>query len=120
VKREEKTKQQFRLFLRLCDQENLTGWVVEHKFHPFRKWRFDIAWPAHRVAIEVQGGTFAGGAHIRGKQYQADCEKMRAAVILCWSVLAYTTDEIKHHPYAAISDLRILLGKGGESHGNHG
>jgi len=32
--------------------------VVEHLFEVGRKFRFDFAWPAQRVALEVQGGLF--------------------------------------------------------------
>jgi hypothetical protein len=32
----------------------------EVKFHPTRKWRLDFAWPEWKVAIEYQGGLFAG------------------------------------------------------------
>lgn len=32
----------------------------EVKFHPSRKWALDFAWPEWKVAIEYQGGIFAG------------------------------------------------------------
>src|SRR5215475_3616350 len=30
----------------------------EFRFHPVRQWRIDFAWPAYRVAIEIDGGIF--------------------------------------------------------------
>lgn len=37
------------------------GMVREFRFHPKRMWRFDFAWPAQKVALEFQGGTFGRG-----------------------------------------------------------
>ena len=36
--------------------------VYEYKFHPTRRWRFDLAWPDKKVAVEVQGGIFVAAA----------------------------------------------------------
>jgi len=58
----------------------------EVRFHPDRKWRFDLAWPEFRIAIEVQGGLFVRGGHNRGAQIIRDQEKMRAALELGWLV----------------------------------
>jgi hypothetical protein len=38
----------------------------EHRFHPVRRWRFDAAFPARKVAVELDGGIFAAGRHTRG------------------------------------------------------
>jgi hypothetical protein len=32
--------------------------IREHRFAPPRRWRFDYAWPAHRLALEIEGGTW--------------------------------------------------------------
>lgn len=37
----------------------------EHRFHESRRWRFDYAWPEHRVALEVEGGVWTRGRHTR-------------------------------------------------------
>mgnify|MGYP006149714629 CR=1 FL=1 len=31
--------------------------VKEHKFHPKRKWRLDLAWPEEKLAVEIEGGA---------------------------------------------------------------
>lgn len=66
--------------------------VAEHEFHPERRWRFDIAWPDApiKVAIEIEGGTWAHGRHNRPAGYEADCEKYNAAVALGWRILRVT------------------------------
>lgn len=62
----------------------------ELTFHPTRKWRFDLAWPTRRLAVEVEGGTWSGGRHVRGKGYEGDIEKYNAAQALGWLVLRVT------------------------------
>lgn len=59
----------------------------EYKFHPTRKWRFDRAAPDLKLAIEIEGATFAQGRHTRGVGYSGDCEKYNAAALAGWTVL---------------------------------
>jgi very-short-patch-repair endonuclease len=58
--------------------------VEEHKFHPTRKWRFDYSLPAHKIAIEIDGGVYGGGRHNRGSGFINDCEKFNEATALGW------------------------------------
>lgn len=76
-----------------CDR---TGepWEAEYRFHPVRKWRFDRAFPAAKVAVEVDGGVWTGGRHVRPVGYQRDLEKLNAAVSLGWRVLRVTWKEV--------------------------
>jgi len=53
----------------------------------FHKFRFDFAWPKVKVCVEIDGGTFFGGAHVRGKGYQRDCIKNNLAQLEGWVVL---------------------------------
>ena len=71
------------------------GMLTQHAFHPTRKWRFDFSWPAFRLAMEVDGGTWIGGAHSRGSGIESDCEKLAAAVILGYRVMRATTNQVK-------------------------
>src|SRR5438105_684138 len=61
----------------------------EFQFHSSRRWRFDFAWYGHKVAAEVEGGSFIGG-HKRGKAYESDCEKANEAALSGWMVLRFT------------------------------
>lgn len=58
-------------------------------------WRFDLAWPDLMLAAEVDGATWAGGRHTRGKGYEGDCRKVNAATVLGWRVLRFTGDMVE-------------------------
>jgi very-short-patch-repair endonuclease len=63
------------------------GAVAEYKFHAGRKWRFDFAYPAMKIAVEIEGGTWSGGRHTRGSGYAEDANKYNHAAIDGWMVL---------------------------------
>jgi hypothetical protein len=65
-------------------QAGLPAPVFEHRFHPTRKWRLDIAWPEHLVYLEVDGGIWIKGGHNRGAQMKKDWEKRNAASGMGW------------------------------------
>jgi len=70
--------------------------VREHRFDEVRQWRFDFAWPDHRVGVEIHGGTWLGGkgAHSSGRGIQRDAEKSRAAQLQDWMVLPFTGADV--------------------------
>jgi hypothetical protein len=51
----------------------------EYVFATPRKWRFDFAWPAEMVAVEIEGGIYSQGRHVRPQGFIKDCEKLNAA-----------------------------------------
>lgn len=65
------------------------------RFHPTRRWRFDFAFRAAMVAVEVDGATWTGGRHTRGAGFQADCEKLNEAALAGWLVLRFTRGMIE-------------------------
>lgn len=85
----------------------------EFRFHPDRKWRFDFAWPDHKVAVEVEGGVFAGGRHNRGSGFVEDTVKYSAAAELGWCVLRYTEKHILNGE--AVQQIERVL-----AHGDNG
>jgi len=78
-----------------CKQLGLPAPELEHRFHPTRKWRFDLAWPDQMLAMEIDGGVYAEGRHTRGKGFEGDAEKLNEALILGWRVLRVTTGQVK-------------------------
>lgn len=83
-----------RLLSKLGSDRNWGPCIPEYVFHAERLWRFDYAFLAPQIAIEIDGGTWrkGGGAH-RGKGFLRDLEKSREAVILGWRVLRFTPQE---------------------------
>ena len=75
------------LFTALCRQHGLPQPVPEFRFHATRKWRFDFAWPEHRLALEVDGAIWTRGRHSRGSGIVAEHEKFNAAASEGWRVL---------------------------------
>lgn len=69
--------------------------VAEHRFHPTRLWRFDYAWPAEKIALEVEGGIWTGGRHINPAGFIADLEKYNAAAVLGWRIIRLTPNSIE-------------------------
>ncbi len=67
----------------------------EWKFHPTRDWRFDMAWPALKIAVEIDGGIWSSGRHVRGYGYEEDCIKMAEAYLLGWTVYRFSTGQVK-------------------------
>jgi len=69
-----------------CRDVGLPKAEREFMFHPKRKWRFDFSWPERMIAVEIDGGTYAQGRHVRPAGFRADCCKMNSAALLGWTV----------------------------------
>ena len=81
-------------FTTLCRSDWKEECVKELKFHPTRKWRFDYAIPAHKIAVEVEGGVWTGGRHTSPKGFLNDIEKYNTATLMGWRVFRTTPDEL--------------------------
>jgi very-short-patch-repair endonuclease len=81
--------------------------IREYRFHPSRRWRFDFAWPAAMLAVEVEGGSWIHGRHVRGRGFEADCEKYNVAVLLGWRILRFTPAMIESG--AALSAIEAVF-----------
>ena len=77
--------------------------VEELRFHPERMWRFDLAIPSQKIAIEYQGHGHSFGApkgeggkarhvgrHASVLGMAGDCEKFNAAASMGWTVICFT------------------------------
>lgn len=49
-------------------------------------WRLDFAWPKHRIALEVEGGVWSRGRHVRGGGYREDVRKYNALAANGWTL----------------------------------
>ncbi len=79
--------------------------VKEFVFHPTRKWRFDWAWPEHKIALEIDGGLFMNGRHSRGKGREEDYVKDFNALLLGWRVVRVSTGQMKTVGFCWVKSL---------------
>jgi hypothetical protein len=63
---------------------------AEVTFVEGRKWAFDFAYRSRRLGIEIEGGHWSGGRHVRGKGFEDDCRKYNAASLTGWRLLRVT------------------------------
>lgn len=84
---------------------------TEYRFHPERRWRFDYAWPAQQVALEVEGGVWSGGRHTRGAGFISDIAKYNSATLLGWQVYRCTPQTLAGADIGAT--LRVALSAAG-------
>ena len=90
----------------------------EYEFHEYRKWRFDFAHPESKVAIEVEGGVWSKGRHVRPQGFINDCSKYNAAAADGWLVFRLPAEFIRMSNCYEISK-RIHVNmkeKGNEEH----
>ncbi len=74
-----------------------------------RRWRVDFAFPEKKLAIEIEGGVWSGGRHVRGTGYSADLEKHNALAILGWRLLRFSTAMVENGT-AINTTLAMLAG----------
>ena len=96
--------------LHLCAGKGLRARL---KAARMQDWRFDLAWPTLRLAIEVDGGGWVSGRHSRGAGIESDCAKLSTAVSMGWRVLRVTPRQVKDG--RAVAWLEPLIGVRDES-----
>jgi len=95
---------------------------AEYKFHPTRKWRFDLAWPEQKVALEIEGGLYgvgkpcplckrrSVGAHTSIQRLKGDMKKYNAACSLGWRVLRVQPEDMTK--ISTVTLIKKTLGYG--------
>jgi very-short-patch-repair endonuclease len=78
----------------ICRADGLPMPVPEFRFDACRRFRFDWAWVPHKIALEVDGGVWAGGRHTRGAGFMKDQEKTNLAALHGWRVFRCTPQTI--------------------------
>ena len=59
-----------------------------------RKFRYDFAFLDHRIAVEVQGGTWVKSGHTTGGGIRRDCAKGNLAQLMGWRCFHFTAKMI--------------------------
>lgn len=95
-----KTSKLETLFAAQLAEAGLPEPIRQFRFHPKRRWRADFAWPAWKLLIEVDGGTWMkapdgrGVGHAHPTRYASDIDKLNAAALAGWTVLRCTDKHI--------------------------
>ena len=76
-------------------QLGIIGWEREHRFAPPRRFRFDFAFPALKLAVEIDGGLWGYGRHNRPAGMMKDNEKFNLAASLGWRILKFDTSKVR-------------------------
>jgi len=96
-----------RRFVRLLRRTHIVGWqanvVVSDHVGPIGE--IDIAFVAHRLAIEVDGRAW----HSAAERFQWDRTKQNRLVAAGWTVLRFTWDDITLRPEHVIATVRAAL-----------
>ena len=76
----------------------------EFKFHDKRKWRNDYLHRPTRTIIELDGGVYNGGRHVRPKGFIDDCVKLNEATMLGYFLIRIPTGFATEHYIGRIID----------------
>ena len=68
----------------------------EYRFDYSRKWRIDFAWPTllRPLAVEVEGGSYGRGRHVRPVGFRNDCRKYNSLAIAGWLLLRFDSSMV--------------------------
>ncbi|WP_040538852.1 DUF559 domain-containing protein [Mycolicibacterium tusciae] len=92
-----------RLLVRLLREAGIKGWRANHAVGGYK---VDVAFPAHMVAIEVDGWAFHSGAEV----FVKDRNRQNAIALLGWKVLRFTWFDLTEYPQRVIAEIKHALG----------
>jgi very-short-patch-repair endonuclease len=91
-----------RLLVRLLREAGITGWVLGHRLGPYA---IDLAFPAARVAIEVDGWAY----HVDPERFRNDRRKGNYITRTGWDLLRFTWHGLHYQPGESITEIRQTL-----------
>lgn len=91
-----------RLLVTILRDAGITGWVLGHPHGPHR---IDLAFPAARVAIEVDGWAW----HVDAERFRADRRKGNAITRGGWDLLRFTWHDLDGRPHEVLAEIRETL-----------
>lgn len=86
------------------------NWALETelRFHPSRRWRFDYAWPAGKIAVEYDGIMFGDASHSSLAGILRDAEKCNEAQAMGWRVFRANAKTVKDGSFFALIDAVLV------------
>jgi very-short-patch-repair endonuclease len=94
-----------RLLVAMLRDSGATGW---HCAFPAAGYLIDIAFPASRVAIEVDGWAW----HVDAERSQADKRRQNVLVRSGWTILRYTWHDLSSRPRAVLAEIAREVARG--------
>jgi very-short-patch-repair endonuclease len=91
-----------RLMFSILRDAGLTGW---ERGVPFQHWTIDVAFPAAKLAVEIDGWAW----HTDVDRFRADRHKGNALVGAGWQLLRFTWHDLVHRPDHVLAEIRAAL-----------
>ena len=91
-----------RLLVRLLREARIRGWVLGH---PHGEFRIDLAFPAAKVAVEVDGWAW----HVDVARFRGDRRKGNALVADGWTLLRFTWHDLTTEPARVVAQITHAL-----------
>jgi very-short-patch-repair endonuclease len=91
-----------RIVVTLLRDARMTGWRIGY---PVNGYDVDLAFPAYRVAIEVDGWAW----HSDVARFRHDRRRQNAIVLAGWTILRFTWHDVTERPAAVIAEIRMAL-----------
>jgi very-short-patch-repair endonuclease len=93
-----------RLLVRLLREAGIAGWVLGHQLGPYR---IDLAFPAQRVAVEVDGWAY----HVDPERFRNDRRKGNFITRSGWDLLRFTWHGLHTQPVETIGEIAETLAR---------
>ncbi len=91
-----------RLLVQLLRRAGITGWTAQY---PVVGYRADVAFPASRVVIEVDGLAF----HSDSDTFHRDRVRQNAISLAGWQVLRFTWLDLVEYPQRVIAEIEYAI-----------
>jgi hypothetical protein len=88
-KNQRQTKQEINreLFFAFCRSFGIPEPTPEWRFALPRRWALDYAWIPHKVCLEIEGGLYVRGRHVRPEGFLRDIQKYNRLALNGWLLL---------------------------------
>ncbi len=77
----------------------ITGWMQHYHLNGYE---LDLAFPAHRVAVEVDGWAWHQDEHT----FRRDRQRQNVVVLAGWTVLRFTWHDLTQRPGEVVELIR--------------
>jgi len=86
----------------LLRRAGIAGWQLGYLVDGYR---IDLAFPAARVAVEVDGWAY----HRDAERFRQERRRQNELVLAGWTILRFTWDDLTHRPTAVLTKIQTAL-----------